>query len=1173
MVPEASRTATLTHDPRARSATLLTGALCILGTLGFCAAAQAQEAPPVGMRPADVRRDALVDVLLVSEPGKRTPHATIVMKDGWIEAAGPMDAVAIPPGTTVHAGQGRTVYAGFIDACVRMESQAASRATAAEQGAHWNGRVVPQLRAQGLPALGADARKELRSLGFTTAALFPNAGVFRGSGMVALLGDEPRAARTIAADAGTAVAFEHAGDGDWDRATYPGALIGSIALVRQTLADAKWHAACAEVWRANPSGNQPPVLANALVALHDAAGRKQRVWFDASDERMLLRAAAVADEFELDAGFVGSGREYRRLPEVRALARPVVTTFDFPKSPDLSAPWAVENVPLRDLAHWALAPTNLAQLERAGVPASVSTARLAKRGEFAAAARRALEYGTTEDELLAALTVNPAGALGIAPIAGTVAPGKVANLVVCEGPLYGEESKIREVWIAGLRHEVEPASRFPMRGTYALGAPVVAAGGGGVGAPSSAGTGAGVLPTAIIVDADAKRVEFTLPAAKDALRGSKATFDDARGGFQIEGRALGMVGTLRGAIVATAEGGDLVLTAADGATLRWRVPSSARTGDAPKPKKKGTEGNESGNDGDGQDNNLAKDNDPGKDVQEGEERKSLADSETKTPDPAAVLATIPRTSPLGDFGSTERVAPAAVLVRDATVWTVSDAGIIEHCDLLAVDGKIVAVGKDLRASLAPGKIPSDALVIEAAGMHLTPGLIDCHSHTGIDGGVNEWTQNVTAEVRIADAVNPDDIDWYRELAGGLTAANQLHGSANPIGGQNSVVKLKWGHPARDFTIADAPAGIKFALGENVVRGKGRYPGSRLGVEALLRDRFQSAREYAQAHARYAALAVDVRARTMPPRRDLELEALAEVLAGTRLVHCHSYRQDEIAMLLRVAEDFGFRVGTLQHVLEGYKIAEQIAKHGAGASTFSDWWAYKMEVMDAIPWNGQMMSKAGVVTSFNSDSDELARRMNTEASKAMRWGGMPREEAIKMVTLNPAKQLRIAHRCGSLEAGKDADFVLWSADPLSVYARCMQTWIEGERYFDRATDAAMRTRDDATRRTILALASSEGAAQGKRGSGKKGDDKEDAKPGDDEGDKDAAPTDDGGGRAHAGARAMPLLSRMLDLRRAAAMELVRQGRDPASLPSGDCGCSDAGVWSSIFEMTGGEGGRR
>lgn len=811
----------------------------------------------MGMRPADVRRDALVDVLLVSEPGKRTPHATIVMKDGWIEAAGPMDAVAIPRGPRCTRAKGAP--------CTRASSMLASAWRARRPVAPPQQNRAPtgtaawcRNCARGLPALGADARKELRSLGFTTAALFPNAGVFRGSGMVALLGDEPRAARAIAADAGTAVAFEHAGDGDWDRATVSGALIGSIALVRQTLADAKWHAACAEVWRANPSGNPPPVLANALVALHDAAGRKQRVWFDASDERMLLRAAAVADEFELDAGFVGSGREYRRLPEVRALARPVVTTFDFPKSPDLSAPWAVEKCRCATWRRWALAPTNLAQLERAGVPASVSTARLAKRGEFAAAARRALEYGTTEDELLAALTVNPAGALGIAPIAGTVAPGKVANLVVCEGPLYGEESKIREVWIAGLRHEVEPASRFPMRGTYALGAPVVAAGGGGVGAPSSAGTGAGVLPTAIIVDADAKRVEFTLPAAKDALRGSKATFDDARGGFQIEGRALGMVGTLRGAIVATAEGGDLVLTAADGATLRWRVPSSARTGDAPKPKKKGKEGNESGNDGDGQDNNLAKDNDPGRDdVQEGEERKALADSETKTPDPAAVLATIPRTSPLGDFGSTERVAPAAVLVRDATVWTVSDAGIIEHCDLLAVDGKIVAVGKDLRASLAPRQDPLRCAGHRGSRDAPDPGLIDCHSHTGIDGGVNEWTQNVTAEVRIADAVNPDDIDWYRELAGGLTAANQLHGSANPIGGQNSVVKLKWGHPARDFTIADAPAGIKFALGENVVRGKGRYPGSRLGVEALLRDRFQSAREYAQAHARYAALAADV----------------------------------------------------------------------------------------------------------------------------------------------------------------------------------------------------------------------------------------------------------------------------------------------------------------------------
>ncbi|MFO0961509.1 MAG: amidohydrolase family protein [Phycisphaerales bacterium] len=1142
--------------PRAARPALTACLACALAALA-CIDARAQEAPPPGMRPGETRRDALVDVVLVPRPGQRVDHATVVLKDGWIEAAGPMDAVVVPPGTTVHPGNGRTVYAGFIDPCVRLESMEAARAAAAERGAHWNARVVPQVRAQDLPALGADARKELRSLGFTTAGLYPGSGIFRGSGAVALLGDDPRSARAIAEDAGTAVAFEHGSEGDWDRATYPGALIGSIALVRQTLSDARWHAACEEVWRAHPAGNEPPVQANALAALHAAAQGRQRVWFDATDERMLLRAAAVADEFGLDAAFVGSGSEYRRLEEIRALGRPVVVTFDFPRAPSASQPWEARNASLRELQHWALAPTNLAQLERAGVPASVSTARLKSRKEFAAAARRAMEYGTTADELLAALTVHPAGALGIAAIAGTVEPGKLANLVVCEGPLYGEDARIREVWIAGVRHEVDPAPRFPYGGVYALGAMDVA----GAGAAPPAGV---TLPAAVVVDPQGSRVELQMPGGA-GVRGGRASFDATRAGFTMPGKALGIAGKLRGTLLAGTEAMELEITTPEGARLRWRIAPSARTGDAPK----------RGKDGAG----------------EGEEKLAGAApaggagatpeaTPPRTPDPKAVVAAIARTAPMGDFGLEQRVAPKALLIHDATIWTVAKDGILEHADLLAVDGKIVAVGRDLRAALPAGAIPADAMVVEAAGMHLTPGLIDCHSHTGIDGGVNEWTLNSSAQVRIRDAIDPDDVGWYRELAGGLTAANMLHGSANPIGGQNAVVKIRWGRPAREFPIADAPAGIKFALGENVVRRKGRYPGSRLGVEAFLRDRFAQARDLAREQARFAALPAEEKARTMPPRRDLELEALAEILAGTRLVHCHSYRQDEIAMLLRVAEEYGFRIGTLQHVLEGYKVADEIARHGAGASTFSDWWAYKMEVMDAIPWNGQLLTAAGVVTSFNSDSDELARRMNTEAAKAVRWGGLPREEAIKFVTLNPAKQLRIAHRCGSLEPGKDADLALWSADPLSVYARCEQTWVEGERLFDRATDAAMRERDARAREAILALVAAESTRPGAGGGG--GDDDKEGGPPGGAGkpteNADAAFADAGGATSDARAGglrsgASPLLSRMLQSRREALLARVRSGVDPDRADPGVCGCADALVWDAIFEETAGMGGRR
>ena len=1153
------------------------------------------------MRPADVRRDALIHVTIAAMPGERLADGVVLMKDGWIERTGAYGSFDIPAGTTIHDGTGCTVYAGFIDACVRIDSSAAARAASSERGAHWNARVIPQVRAADLPVMTTDSRKELRALGFTAAALHPNAGIFRGSAQVALLGDDPRATRTVVEDAGTCVAFETTGGGDdeasWNRATYPGALIGAIALQRQTFADAAWYAKSAAVWQAHPSGSEPPVLANALQSLHAAANGKQRVWFDASDERNLLRADALAREMSIDASFVGSGLEFRRLAEVRATGRPVVVPFNFPKTPDTQSPRAIDAVSLRELEQWALAPTNLAELLRAGVPAAASTVRLKNVGEFAKAARRATKCGTTEDELLAALTTNPARMLGMSNIAGEVRAGHMANLVLCKGPLYGEDSKIREVWIAGLRHEVEPLSKFPLKGVYAMAA------------PSSPG-GLTVFPESLTIDADERTVSFGLPkvaklskekdgkpaegngvevstatpepSAKDnespKVRADGANFDDARVGFTMPSKELGADGTARGTIVATRDNAELTLTAADGRVARWTIVAAARTGDVPDPKEerknkrasaKGGAGGIGGDGGIGGKGGTGGADVTAKSGADGKDGASPTGDDADF-DPKPVLAAIPRVFPMTEYGVDTRVAPKSLLVEHATVWTVSDRGILNDADLLIKEGKIMAVGSNLRATLT-GAL-TDTMIIDGTGMHVTPGMIDCHSHTGIDGGVNEWTQNVTAEVRIADAIDPEDINWYRQLAGGLTAANQLHGSSNPIGGQNSVVKIRWGQNSSAFPLQGAIPGIKFALGENVVRGKNRYPGSRLGVEALIRDRFQSAREWRAAQLAYQALPDNVRAQTMPPQPDYELQTLAEILEGKRIVHCHSYRQDEIAMLIRVADDFKFQIGTFQHVLEGYKVADEIARHGAGASSFSDWWAYKMEVMDAIPWNGEMLWKAGVVTSFNSDSDELARHMNTEATKAVRYGGLTREEAIKFVTLNPAKQLRIDATCGSLEPGKDADFVIWSADPLSVYARCMQTWVDGVRQFDVDTDRIMRARDAQTRTALIALATSEWGKSGggDGGGGKSRPSKRDATSGMQ--DADTPPVDEEivDRNARSGGS---LLARLRFNQRDRLMEMVRSGIDPAAIRPGECGCNQLDSWSAIFEVTGGEGGVR
>jgi len=405
----------------------------------------------------------------------------------------------------------------------------------------------------------------------------------------------------------------------------------------------------------------------------------------------------------------------------------------------------------------------------------------------------------------------------------------------------------------------------------------------------------------------------------------------------------------------------------------------------------------------------------------------------------------------------KKTAPAAVLVKNATVWTVGPQGTLAKADLLVENGKISKVGTNLTA-------PAGAVVVDANSKHVTPGIIDCHSHSAIRGGVNEGSNNITAEVRIRDVINPEDINIYRQLAGGTTAANLLHGSANSIGGQNATVKLRWNSTAEEMLIKDAPEGIKFALGENPKRSNGglnlpgierRYPNTRMGVNESIRERFAAAHDYGKVWEEYNKLSEAQQAHCEPPRRDLQLEAIWEILTGKRLIHSHSYRQDEILALIRLADDFGIHIGTFQHVLEGYKVADEIAAHGAGASSFSDWWAYKMEAYDAIPYNGAIMQKRGVLVSFNSDSDELARRLNLEDAKAIRWGDLTEEEAIKFNTINPAKQLRIDKRTGSLEPGKDADFVIWSGNPLSVYTVAEQTWVDGVKEFDRAEDLASR----------------------------------------------------------------------------------------------------------------------
>jgi len=399
------------------------------------------------------------------------------------------------------------------------------------------------------------------------------------------------------------------------------------------------------------------------------------------------------------------------------------------------------------------------------------------------------------------------------------------------------------------------------------------------------------------------------------------------------------------------------------------------------------------------------------------------------------------------------------VVRGATVWTNEDEGVLVT-DVLVRDGRIARLGDGVRAR--------NAVEIDGSGKHLTPGIIDEHSHIALFS-INEWQTN-SSMVRMKDVVDAEDINLYRNLAGGVVAAQLLHGSANPIGGQSAIVKMRWGGPAEELLIEDAPEFIKFALGENVKRSTNpasvRYPQTRMGVERVFVNAFSQAREYGQAWERYNGLSASQRRETAPPRRDLVNEAMLEVLEGERLVTSHSYVQSEINMLMHVAERFDFNINTFTHILEGYKVADKMARHGAGGSTFSDWWAYKWEVRYAIPYNAALMQQAGVMVAINSDDAEMARRLNQEAAKAVKYGGMNEIDALKLVTLNPAILLHLDDRTGSIRRGKDADLVLWSAHPLSIYAVAETTWVEGVPYYDLQDDMALREQIAAERARII-----------------------------------------------------------------------------------------------------------
>ncbi len=979
-------------------------------------------APQIGLRHAPPPLVALVGATVVVSPTETLENATLVIQDGRVVAVG--RELAPPAGALVADAAGKWIYPGFVDPVAEYGLPAVEKPERGRRrdgpgpkplrdpkGAlSWNEAIHPERRWADSFTPDAEAARALFERGVTTVASGKRDGILRGRSFVVSLGEGTPDELVLDAESFHWASFDK-GSSTQD---YPDSLMGAIALLRQSFLDARWYGEAHAAFHANPAQDRPPVD----LSLEALAQDREPIVFESGDHQSLLRAARIGRELDVPMIHVGSQMEYAELAAIARLGAPVLLPLTLPATPAVTTVDAERDVSLADLRHWDWAPSNPQLLAREGVRFAFTGIGLGKKDDAFENLRRFVARGLPKATALAALTTVPAELLGVADQVGSLANGRRADFLVTSGDLLADEkARILSVWIGGKPAQINEAlEQVDFSGRYRL---TLAGRSYELSLFGEEGRYFGSLETGAgkgRKEADSEEVEVAVDRLSFLAELAELGGPAGVTRFRFTARAAGLEGR------------------ADLADGRSEAVVVERLGEAKGERPEGRWDREK------------------------RERK-------ETPDTAAVAR---RTSPLVPFGYTTLPMTEDVLIQNATVWTSGPAGVLSPGDLLVVGGKIAAVGRNLTA-------PPGARVIDGTGRHVTAGLIDEHSHLSIANGVNEGSHAITAEVRIGDVIDPEDVGVYRALAGGTTAAQLLHGSANPIGGQAAIVKHRWGQGAEALPIAGASPTIKLALGENVKQSnwgdafRSRYPQTRMGVETLMRDAFLAARDYGQAHRRYRALAAAERARTVPPRRDLQLETLLEILEGKRFTHVHSYVQSEMLMLMRLAEELGFRVQTFTHVLEGYKVAREMAAHGAGASSFADWWAYKFEVWDAIPGNPCLLTAAGVVASINSDSAESIRRLNQEAAKAVTHCGMPAEKALAMVTINPARQLRIDQWVGSLEAGKDADFVIWNGHPLSTFSRPDETWVDGARLFSREADAAERLALATERRQLVAKA--------------------------------------------------------------------------------------------------------
>jgi imidazolonepropionase-like amidohydrolase len=743
-----------------------------------------------------------------------------------------------------------------------------------------------------------------------------------------------------------------------------------------------------------------------------SANLKSPSFFKVDDKWEILRANKIAKEFGLDFIYVASGNEYANVNYLKKINPKLIVPMNFPLAYNVKDPYLARQIPLSELKHWELAPYNAKSLKENGLTVALTSNGITLPETFWKNIRKQIEIGLSVGQILESLTDIPAKMIGKETLIGSLDEGKLASFNVFEGNPFTVDAPILEAWHLGERMVLKTAQKLNPLGHFSLiinGTNFQLDISGTKDKPTGKVyyTEEKIEKKKKIIDTISSIVDITINQADISM---SFQFPNQLGGYQLHGKLKRDGDILEG---------DLLQPDGNwGAWAAIRKPFSA-----PKPS------------------------------------KSDKEKKISTPDPKSWMPNLA-------YGQLSSSSDTSIVFKNTTVWTNEEDGVIENAWVVCFGGKIIAVSKDA----VP--IPPNAIIIDGQGMHLTSGIIDEHSHIAISKGVNEGGQTISAEVSISDVVNPDDINIYRQLAGGVTAAQLLHGSANTIGGQSALIKLKWGASPDEMIIPNAPKFIKCALGENVKQSNWgdyntvRFPQTRMGVEQVFYDGFKRAQAYKK---EWNDFNLSVKNdKSIAPRKDLELEVLCEILDGERKITCHSYVQSEINMLMKVADSMGFTVNTFTHILEGYKIADKMKEHGVGASTFSDWWAYKFEVNEAIPYNAALMNQQGLVVAINSDDAEMGRRLNQEAAKSVKYGGMSELDAWKLVTLNPAKLLHLDDRMGSIRVGKDADLVLWSDNPLSINAIVQMTLVDGQILFSLEQDKVLQSRNKLERARLTSL---------------------------------------------------------------------------------------------------------